>query len=108
MTDNKYKGKIKKEKKKCEKIINKLYGDNYYFLHGIYFLEDILRSNKIKLGTHTKERNYNYNENAESLPYVYCNIEFDKVPINYEPLLFWYTLLLHPKILFENDNIGTV
>ena len=33
MTNNKYKGKIEKEKKKCEKIINKLYGDNYYVYH---------------------------------------------------------------------------
>jgi len=107
MSDNKYKKKTEKEKKKCEKIINKLYGDNYYFLHGTTdkSIENILKSGKLKLGTQIEERNFNYNENAQSLPYIYCTIEFDNVNVNYEPVFFEYILLLHPKILFENDNV---
>ena len=107
MSDNKYKYKTEKEKKKCENIIEKLYGDNYYFIHGTKkkYIEDILKSNKIKIGTNSGNMNYSYTK--ELLPYVYCNIEFDNVPINHrtELPLFHYILLLHPKILYENETI---
>jgi len=33
MSDNKYKNKINKEKEKCNKLINKLYSDSFYFMH---------------------------------------------------------------------------
>jgi len=109
MSNNKYKNKINKEKEKCNKLINKLYGDKFYFLHGTTSksIENILKSGTIKLGTHTKERNF-YKNNMASLPYVYCNIEFDDVPININnnyPLLFPYILLIHPKIIINHNLI---
>jgi len=106
MSDNKYKNKINKEKEKCENIIKKLYGDIYYFLHGTTetSIEDILKSGKIKIGTHTGDRNFTH-KSYLSLPYAYCNIEFDDVPIKYMRPLFPFILLIHPKILFYHNII---
>jgi hypothetical protein len=106
MSDNKYKEKTEKEKDKCEKLITEIYGDNYYFMHGTTeeAIENILKSGKIKIGTHTDERNYTH-ERFGHLPYAYCNIEFDDVPINFSFPLFSHILLLHPRILFENDEV---
>jgi hypothetical protein len=106
MSDNKYKNKLNKEKEKCNKLIEQLYGDKFYFMHGTteYVIENILKSGKIKIGTHTDNKNYGDIAN-ESLPFAYYNIEFDDVPIKYDPMLFGYILLLHPRILFENNDI---
>jgi len=109
MSDNKYKNKINKEKDKCNKLIKRLYGDVYYFMHGTTSnsIKNILKAGTIKLGTHTKERNF-YTNNMASLPFAYCNIEFDDVPININsnyPLLFPYILLIHPRIIINHNLI---
>ena len=107
MDNNKYKNKINKEREKCEKIIKKLYGNVYYFMHGTTetSIENILKSGKIKIGTHTDDRNFTH-ESYLSLPYAYCNIEFDDVPIKYMRPLFPFILLIHPKILNAKCMMG--
>jgi len=100
MSENKYKNKINKEKKKCNELINKLYGDNYYFIHETSKteIEDILKSGKIKIGTHID------NNISDPVPYAYFNIEFDDVPLQTSPIIH-YLLVLHPRILFDNGTV---
>jgi len=111
MSDNKYIYKTKKEKKKCEKIINKLYGDNYYIYHttNSQNIELILKEGILKISTNMKAEDLNFGSTFYSTriqPYLYCSIQFDDIKnMDDKYLKPHYSLILHPKILFENDTI---
>ena len=106
MNNNKYKNKINKEKEKCNKLINKLYGDSFYFMHITSYssVKPILKQGKLKISSNTKERSYSYKKERPS--YLFCLIQFDDMKElyydNYSPI---YTFIINPKILFENDII---
>lgn len=111
MSNNKYKDKTEKEKKKCEKIITKLYGDNYYVYHATFAgnIESILKDGILKISSDIEEEQLNYGSTfyGNNIPsHLYCTIKFDDIKnMDEEELRPWYTLIFHPKILFENDII---
>jgi hypothetical protein len=108
MSNNKYKDKLNKEKDKCNKLITKLYGDNFYFMHTIKYdgLNQILKDNKLKISSNTKETHFGdlkYGNNRP--PYLYCIAQFnDMINLN-KYNNSWPILILHPKIFFENKII---
>jgi hypothetical protein len=111
MSDNKYINKINKEKDKCNKLINKLYGDSFYFMHitRLSNLKSILKNGILKISSNVNNINYGDSlyENDKKPPYLYCQIVFDDMKElnkdrDYSSI---YSLLLHPKILFDNNAI---
>jgi hypothetical protein len=111
MSDNKYKYKTEKEKKKCQKIINKLYGDNYYVYHSTFArnIESILKDGILKISNNIEKEQLNYGSTfyGYNIPsYSYCTMKFDDIKnMDVKELRPWFSLIFHPKILFENNII---
>jgi len=107
----KYKNKINKEREKCNKLINKLYGDSFYFMHitRLSNLKTILKEGILKISSNVNDINFGYSlyENDKNPPYLYCQIVFDDMKVLNKDRDYssTYSLILHPKILFDNNVI---
>jgi len=94
-------------KDKCSKLLDKIFGSNFYFAHTTKFenIYQILKSKKIKI----KNKNENYKAgaiflNENSTNYAYCWVKYDSVKLEIGALSS-VVLLLDPRILLHEDII---
>lgn len=85
--------------------IKKLFGYNFYFVHGTHGLNlfSILKDRSIKISTEVPDDNNEYQKSFGGNKYTYGLIVFDKIKVASEGLGYPNGILISPEILlYEN------
>lgn len=90
-----------KDKKKCLKIIKKIFGIIFYFVHGTTESQilKILEDSKIKTSNKVPESEHNFGGNK----YAYCWGKLDDIQLKSDNTRFNISMFISPMILLEED-----
>lgn len=103
-----------KDKRKCIKIVKKLLGESFYFVHGSRMdkIKKILESGEIKRANEVPENSTFFgtgddSPNLDFSPYVYCWAKFDDIEnkITGDESGFISSLCISPLILLKENVI---
>ena len=94
------------KKQKCDKLLNKIFGSNFYFVHATGDLKSILKSGKIKISSKINKDDRSFTFATDNPhPYAYCIAIYDDIPLNVVNNVSIYSLLIDPRILLNEDII---
>jgi hypothetical protein len=93
----------KNNKNKCSIMLKKIFGSNFYFVHGSKSnnLESILESGKIKISTEVDDKYINFG----GYEFIYCWIKYDDIHVTCRNGGFWNSFFISPIILLNEDVI---
>jgi hypothetical protein len=89
-------------KNKCSKMLKKIFGSNFYFVHGsrAAYIKPILENSKIKISTDINNTYINFGGNE----FAYCWIKYDDIPVGINDSPFLTSFFISPIILL-NENV---
>ncbi len=98
------------EKNICNNLMNKIFGSNFYFVHGTFGSEkfkDILKCGKISIASEIPKEKWRWEHDDNSSKYVFCVGIYDDYITNAKKCYIGssYLFLIDPRILFHEDII---